>query len=93
MKITHEVKTALSIAVVVFVIIFTPILIVIARREELSICDTEVIMKDGNVYECAEASSFDSGVTLITGCDGIKIKVLTIDIKIIKIIDTNTNKN
>jgi hypothetical protein len=93
MKIGHKVRIMFGIAAVVSFIIFTPIAITIARREEVSICDTEVIMKDGTVYECAETSSFDNGITLITGCDGSKIKIPTIDIKFIKIIDTNINKN
>jgi hypothetical protein len=57
-------------------------------NEDNKICDTRVKMKDGTTYDCAETRSFDDNLTYITGCDGTKIKVPTVDIKTIEDIKT-----
>jgi hypothetical protein len=84
MKISHKGRDILTVATIVFVIISISVAFITLRINELSICDTEVVMKDGAIYECAERCSYDNGITSITGCDGSKISVPTIDIKFIK---------
>jgi len=60
--------------------------IVYLIEKEREICDTVVVMKDDRMYKCAETHTHD-GLTHIYGCDGTRIKVPTVDIRIIEKIE------
>jgi len=76
-------KARLVIGVVVMASLMSFGVIYLKERND-SVCDTTVEMKDGTVYECANTMSYESGITRITGCDGSKVSVPTVDIKTIK---------
>lgn len=47
-------------------------------------CDERVFLKDGTTIDCTNTSSFDSGMTSIKTCEGERMEIPTINIKIIK---------
>jgi len=47
-------------------------------------CDERVFLKDETTIDCINASSFDSGMTSIKTCEGERMQIPTINIKIIK---------
>jgi len=67
----------------ILAIVFTVGFVCFIDRDR-KVCDTVVEMKDGTAYNCAEANSYESGVTFIRGCDGSRVTVPTADIKTIK---------
>ena len=75
---------------VIFVVVLTGLLygvIIYLSYSENKVCDELVIINDGTQIEATQVSSYQNGMSDIRQCDGNKIRIPTISIKMIKQIE------
>ena len=69
------------------VIIISTLGVIHWQIKESEICDELVILNDGSQFEATYVETSDNGLCYIKQCNGEKIKIPTVHIKIIKHIE------
>jgi hypothetical protein len=72
---------------VIFVVLFAGLfggVIAYLSYLENKVCDELVIINDGTQIEATQVSSYENGMSDIRQCDGNKVRIPTISIKMIK---------